>query len=144
MKKAFLYFLIMLIMPTTLCAQGINDNIERGQNSTGFGSGEVYSPFKKNPKDTTQQILNAAMKALESIYIEGIHYKRAGVILSGMCPENAVQMNRFDIPEEYRAELEELRKAAVGEAVLRQLGRYVRRHRLRRSDRYQGRGPDPG
>lgn len=58
--------------------------------------------------NTTQQILNAAMKALESIYIEGIHYKRAGVILSGMCPDNAIQMNLFDIPEEYRQKYEAL------------------------------------
>ena len=58
--------------------------------------------------NTTQQILNAAMKALESIYIEDIHYKRASVILSGMCPDNAVQMNLFDIPEEYRQKYEAL------------------------------------
>ncbi|MBR5848725.1 MAG: hypothetical protein IKY69_04570, partial [Bacteroidaceae bacterium] len=80
MKKAFLYFLIMLIMPATLCAQGINDNIERGQNSTGFGSGEVYSPFKKNPKDTTQQMLNVPQE---------IHQWHIGELLGEVVPVNA-------------------------------------------------------
>lgn len=58
MKKVFIHFLILLILPTTVCSQGINDNIEKGQNGTGFGSGEVYSPFKRNPKDSTQQMIN--------------------------------------------------------------------------------------
>lgn len=70
----------MLIMPATLCAQGINDNIERGQNSTGFGSGEVYSPFKKNPKDTTQQMLNVPQE---------IHQWHIGELLGEVMPVNA-------------------------------------------------------
>jgi hypothetical protein len=70
----------MLIMPATLCAQGINDNIERGQNSTGFGSGEVYSPFKKNPKDSTQQMLNVPQE---------IHQWHIGELLGEVMPVNA-------------------------------------------------------
>ena len=70
----------MLIMPAALCAQGINDNIEKGQNSTGFGSGEVYSPFKKNPKDTTQQMLNVPQE---------IHQWHLGELLGEVVPVNA-------------------------------------------------------
>ena len=69
----------MLIVPVSLCAQGINDNIEKGQNSTGFGSGEVYSPFKKNPKDTTQ-MLNVPQE---------IHQWHVGELLGEVMPVNA-------------------------------------------------------
>ncbi len=80
MKKVFIHFLILLIMPTAICAQGINDNIERGQNSTGFGSGEVYSPFKRNPKDSTQQMLNVPQE---------IHQWHISELLGEVIPTNA-------------------------------------------------------
>ncbi len=67
-------------MPITVCAQGINDNIERGQNNTGFGSGEVYSPFKKAPKDTTQQMLNVPQE---------IHQWHISELLGEVIPTNA-------------------------------------------------------
>lgn len=39
----------------SVLAQGINDNIERGQNDTGFGSGGAYNnPFKRNKADSTK------------------------------------------------------------------------------------------
>ncbi len=39
----------------SMLAQGINDNIERGQNETGFGSGGAYNnPFKRNKADSTK------------------------------------------------------------------------------------------
>ena len=39
----------------SMLAQGINDNIERGQNETGFGSGGTYNnPFKRNKADSTK------------------------------------------------------------------------------------------
>lgn len=58
MKKGLIYLVILFILPFCLFAQSINDNIEKGQNKTGFGSGEVYSPFKKNQSDTTKTELN--------------------------------------------------------------------------------------
>ena len=80
MKKVFIHFLILLILPSVVCAQGINDNIEKGENSTGFGSGEVYSPFKKNPKDSTNQMLNVPQE---------IHQWHIGELLGEVIPVNA-------------------------------------------------------
>ena len=58
MKKVFIHFLILFLLPTVVCSQGINDNIEKGQSNTGFGSGEVYSPFKRDSKNSKQEMLN--------------------------------------------------------------------------------------
>lgn len=58
MKKILTYIITLLILPTQLWAQGINDNIERGMNETGFGGGAVYSPFRKNQRDSTKTELN--------------------------------------------------------------------------------------
>ncbi len=80
MKKVFLHFLILLILPTVVRAQGINDNIEKGQNSSGFGSGEVYSPFKRAAKDSTSQMLNVPQE---------IHQWHIGELLGEVIPINA-------------------------------------------------------
>lgn len=53
MKKGLIY-LILSILPFVLPAQSINDNLDRKENENGFGSGEVYSPFKKNQRDSTK------------------------------------------------------------------------------------------
>ena len=58
MKRILTYITVFLTLPLTLCAQGINDNIERGNNEEGFGGGAVYSPFRKNQRDTTKTELN--------------------------------------------------------------------------------------
>ena len=58
MKRILTYITILLTLPLTLGAQGINDNIERGDNEEGFGGGAVYSPFRKNQRDTTKTELN--------------------------------------------------------------------------------------
>lgn len=58
MKRILTYITILLTLPLTLGAQGINDNIERGDNEEGFGGGSVYSPFRKNQRDTTKTELN--------------------------------------------------------------------------------------
>ena len=57
MKKGLLY-IILLMLPLALQAQGINDNIERGHNEEGFGGGQVYSPFRKHQHDSTKTELN--------------------------------------------------------------------------------------
>lgn len=54
MKKEIIILILLLTLPLFAHSQRINDNIERGQNSVGFGSGDVYNnPFKRNPKDST-------------------------------------------------------------------------------------------
>ena len=80
MKKVFIHFLILLILPTVVYSQGINDNIEKGQNGTGFGSGEVYSPFKKAAKDSTKQMLNVPQE---------IHQWHISELLGEVVPINA-------------------------------------------------------
>ncbi|MBE6303286.1 MAG: hypothetical protein E7089_05060 [Bacteroidales bacterium] len=80
MKKVLIHFLILLILPTVVRSQGINDNIEKGQSNTGFGSGEVYSPFKKAAKDSTQQMLNVPKE---------IHQWHISELLGEVIPINA-------------------------------------------------------
>jgi DNA polymerase V len=46
--------------------------------------------------NSTLAIVNAALKGLESIYRPGFSYKKAGVILSGIVPENQVQRSFFE------------------------------------------------
>ena len=80
MKKVFIHFLILLILPAVVRSQGINDNIEKGQNTTGFGSGEVYSPFKRAAKDSTKQMLNVPQE---------IHQWHISELLGEVVPINA-------------------------------------------------------
>ena len=54
------------------------------------------------PSSSTPQIVSAALRALESIYKEGYQYKRAGVIIASIIPDDAVQGNIFDTEEEKR------------------------------------------
>ncbi len=46
--------------------------------------------------NSTFEIVNYALTALKSIFKEGYHYKKAGVIVSGIVPENTVQSSLFD------------------------------------------------
>ncbi len=49
-----------------------------------------------NLTSDTLEITGAALKALKSIYREGISYKRAGVVLSGIVPDESVTADLFD------------------------------------------------
>lgn len=53
--------------------------------------------------DTTA-LVSAAMSALRAIYRKGFHYKRAGVIVSGIVPAGSVQGNLFVQPDTKRSE----------------------------------------
>jgi DNA polymerase V len=55
-----------------------------------------------SPTNTTQQIVHASLAILERLYVKGFHYKRAGVMVSGLCDDSATQMSFLDIPEERR------------------------------------------
>ena len=51
---------------------------------------------------STIDIVKAATEVLESIYKEGYHYKKAGVILMGIVPDSPIQTDLFDYnPEQY-------------------------------------------
>lgn len=62
------------------------------------------------PTCDTIEMSKAAREVLELIYRPGIHYKRAGVILSEILPESPVQLHLFDEIQN-RPEREELMKA---------------------------------
>lgn len=49
-----------------------------------------------------QDIVGAALRALDSIFKEGYLYKRAGVIVSGIIPDNLIQGDIFDTGAEMR------------------------------------------
>lgn len=42
------------------------------------------------------EIIRYALRGLELIFKEGFHYKKAGVMISGIVPENQVQISLFD------------------------------------------------
>ena len=47
------------------------------------------------PTDSSLVICNAAIEAVKSIYKKGVQYKKAGVIISGLVPNNNYQLNLF-------------------------------------------------
>lgn len=48
------------------------------------------------PTSDSMEIVNGALEALKSIYKDGYHYKRAGVIITQIVPETSVQGYLFD------------------------------------------------
>jgi DNA polymerase V len=46
--------------------------------------------------NSTQEMIHYALDGLRSIYRPGYQYKKAGVMLMDICPEDAVQGNLFD------------------------------------------------
>lgn len=50
----------------------------------------------------TIEITRAAMESLERIYVPGVMYKRAGVMVSDIAPENPLQLDLFDVTPKRR------------------------------------------
>ena len=48
------------------------------------------------PTSITNELIKPAVKMAEQLYKEGKEYKKAGVILSGLVPDNSVQGNLFE------------------------------------------------
>jgi DNA polymerase V len=48
------------------------------------------------PTSITNELIKPAVKMAERLYKEGELYKKAGVILSGLVPDNSVQRNLFE------------------------------------------------
>lgn len=60
---------------------------------------------------STTEIVQAAQRALKSLYRTGYYYKRAGVIVSAISSEKAIQMDLFDeLTPEQRQRLNQLSK----------------------------------
>lgn len=54
-----------------------------------------------SPTVLTQDLIRPAMVMAESIFEEGRFYKKAGVILSGLVPDNSIQSSLFDRPSKH-------------------------------------------
>ena len=53
-----LLYMLLLMLPLQLFGQHIQGHQLENNSQSGFGSGEVFSPFKKNPKDSTKVDVN--------------------------------------------------------------------------------------
>lgn len=63
----------------------------------------IFNINLHTPSSSTPDLVAAAAKALEKIYRPGLYYKRAGVIVSGISPDNAIQADIFNTDiEKYR------------------------------------------
>lgn len=60
------------------------------------------------PTATTPELIQAATQALRQIYREGFHYKRAGVVVTGISPDYAIQSSLWDLPTELREKYRKL------------------------------------
>jgi len=63
------------------------------------------------PTNSTQLIVQTANRCTERIFRQGYHYKRAGVIVMGICPDNGIQTNFFDYDAERHDKLKRLDEA---------------------------------
>lgn len=63
------------------------------------------------PSNSTQQIVQTANRCMERIFRQGFHYKRAGVIVMGICPDNGIQTNFIDYNTERFEKLKRIDEA---------------------------------
>lgn len=70
--------------------------------TTYFRHGPTLSSYIKLPVATsfTQELIKPALELTERLYEKGRIYKKAGVMLSGIVPDDSVQGNLFKKPEE--------------------------------------------
>ena len=52
------------------------------------------------PSNSSQQIVQCALRCTQRIFRQGYQYKRAGVVVMGICPESAIQTNFIDYDSE--------------------------------------------
>ncbi len=71
---------------------------EKVDESPHFRHGPTYSRHKilASPTCVTNELIKPAMQLAEQLYQEGKKYKKAGVILSGIVPDNSIQANLFE------------------------------------------------
>jgi DNA polymerase V len=46
--------------------------------------------------DSTADLIGSALQSIRAIYRDGYHYKKAGVMLTGLVPANQTQADLFD------------------------------------------------
>ena len=62
------------------------------------------------PTNSTSQIVKAAAEVLDKVFIQGVQYKRAGVIVMGIAPSSPLQQDLFDINAEQIEKMKRLDK----------------------------------
>lgn len=83
-----------------------------------FGSKVLLLPTATN---SGFDLVNMAQRALELLFKEGYRYKKAGIMVSGIVPENNVQTSLFDVHQPKR--LKDHRVFQTVDALNRKLGR---------------------
>ena len=63
------------------------------------------------PTNSTIEIVKAAKEVLQHIFVKGYHYKKAGVIVMGVVPDNPVQQDLFASNPEQAEKLKRLDEA---------------------------------
>ena len=72
------------------------------------------------PSSSTQQIVQTATRCTERIFRQGYHYKRAGVIVMGIVPDNGIQTNFVDYDADRHEKMKKL--DAVLDKINREYG----------------------
>ena len=62
------------------------------------------------PTSSTSSIVKAAAEVLDKIFIQGVQYKRGGVIVMGISPSSPIQQDLFDINAEQIGKMNKLDK----------------------------------
>ena len=62
------------------------------------------------PTNSTSSIVKAAADVLDQIFVQGVNYKRAGVIVMGISPSSPLQQDLFDINAEQIQKMNRLDK----------------------------------
>ena len=62
------------------------------------------------PTNSTNFIVKAAAEVLDKVFIQGVQYKRAGVIVMGIAPSSPLQQDLFDINAEQIEKMKRLDK----------------------------------
>lgn len=70
--------------------------------------------------NTTTEIVNVALRILDTIFHKGIYYKRAGIMVSGISPANAVQPDLFTFNPERRKKYQDISTAV--DTINRRIG----------------------
>lgn len=60
------------------------------------------------PTNSTQQVVEAALRCSKRIFRQGYHFKRAGVVVYDICPVSALQTNFIDYDAERHEKLKRL------------------------------------
>ncbi len=89
------------------------------------------------PTSAANEIVEGALRALRSAFRPGIHYKRAGVMVAEISPDNAVQTNLFGFNPEATARNNSL--SAAIDAINRRMGADTV---VLAAQQYADRGPD--